>query len=324
MLFSAKLLARTFVLATLFALGGYGSAALADTKTEAIGNPSGTPFSFRCPAGKALIGWNYNATDHLTLIAPMCQSVEGINDTATVVGAPPGSPDTGFGAEDPNAKSGDPITCPDLGVMRSLSVFVTESLRVHHIRATCKAIGHAPVIIKPTTTNGGTSTANSAVNCETRTSYATGIFGTYSPSLAKGGVMSLGLFCFSGDEPHQDTADTGDDGNGDRPQADNGDNGDQGDNDKANADDGGNGDDGFPFQLEINIGPGNNGLNFGPKGKTRVLKDASTLYSDKGETEIAYFDRGDKIVVVGCEQKGKGWCQVIKPQPGLIWGGDLK
>jgi hypothetical protein len=320
MLFNRKSLSRALVLGALFAMAGAVPPALADTQTQAIGNTSGAPFNFHCPAGQALIGWNYNATDHLTLIAPMCQEVEFAGEKWTVVGAPPTSPASGFGAEDPGAKSGEPITCPDNGIMQRLSVFVTATLRVHHIRATCQAIGHPTTLIKSTATSGGASTANSEVKCETRTSYATGIFGTYNKSLAKGGIMSLGLNCFSGDKPQQDAADTGDDdGNGDAA-------GDQGDADQANADDGGDdGNGGFPNQLEINIGPDGVSLGAGGgKGKTRILKEASTLYSDKGNTEIAYFDKGDKVVVTACENKGQGWCQVAKPQRGLIWGGDLK
>ena len=160
--------------------------------------------------------------------------------------------------------------------------------------------------------DGGESTAQSSVSCDSRESYATGIFGTASKSLATGGVMSLGLFCFSADTPKtDDTADTGDD---DTQQADTGDNGD----DTGDNADQGNGD----LHLQITIGP--DGITFGPQGKVRVLKQASTLYSDKGNTEIDYLDKGQKVVVVGCEDKGKGWCQVIKPKPGLIWGGDLK
>jgi hypothetical protein len=168
------------------------------------------------------------------------------------------------------------------------------------------------VLIKPTLTDGGESTAQSSVSCDSRESYATGIFGTASKSLATGGVMSLGLFCFSADTPKtDDTADTGDN---DTQQVDTGDNGD----DTGDNADQGNGD----LHLQITIGP--DGITFGPQGKVRVLKQPSTLYSDKGNTEIAYFDKGDKVVVLGCEDKGRGWCQVVKPQPGLIWGDDLK
>jgi hypothetical protein len=310
--FAARLLSRALLVGSLVVTAGFASAAMADTQTQAVGNSSGQPFSFRCKPGEGLVGWSYNATDHMTLIAPVCQKVEAAAEGFTAVGAPPPPPEGGYGAVDPAAKSGDLILCPDLGIMRGLQVAVTKTLRVHHVRATCKAINHAPVLIKPTLTDGGESTAQSSVSCDSRESYATGIFGTASKSLATGGVMSLGLFCFSADTPKtDDTADTGDD---DTQQADTGDNGD----DTGDNADQGNGD----LHLQITIGP--DGITFGPQGKVRVLKQPSTLYSDKGNTEIAYFDKGDKVVVLGCEDKGRGWCQVVKPQPGLIWGDDLK
>lgn len=317
-----KLLSDALRVGVLVVIASFASAAMADTQTTAVGNTNGKAFSFKCKPGQALVGWAYNATDHMTLIAPMCQKVESTAEGFTVVGAPPAAPEGGYGAEDPAAQSGDPILCPDLGIMRGLQVAVTETLRVHHVRATCKAINHAPVIIKPTLTNGGTSTAQSSVKCDSATSYATGIFGTASTSLTSGGVMSLGLFCFSADTPkNNDTANT-DTNDEDTQQADTGDNGDQGNGNGDNADNGDQGNGDGDMQLQITIG--DNGITFGPQGKARVLKEASTLYSDKGNTEIAYFDKGDKVVVLACENKGKGWCQVVKPQPGLIWGGDLK
>jgi len=95
---------------------------------------------------------------------------------------------------------------------------------------------------------------------------------------------------------------------------------DNGDADTADTgDDNGNGN---ALTFEINIDA--NGITFGPKGKVRVTRETTTLYSDKGNTEIDYLDKGQKVVVAACENKGKGWCQVIKPRPGLIWGGDLK
>jgi len=103
---------------------------------------------------------------------------------------------------------------------------------------------------------------------------------------------------------------------------------DNGNGDDGNGDGNGNGNgitiNGLPFQIQINLGPGQNGINFGPKGKLRTANDDTTIYSDKGNTEIAYLQRGQKVLVIGCEKKGKGWCQIAKPTPGLVWGGDLK
>lgn len=313
------------------AIASAASNAAADTRTKAVGNSSGNPFTFKCKAGEALIGWAYNSTDHMTLIAPMCQNVEMSDDGFVVTGTPPGAPDGGYGAVDPNAHAGDPILCPDAGVMRSMQVLTTATLRVHSVRMTCRGPHVAPTLVRPTLTDGPAATAKASVSCDSRHSYATGIYGTTSKSLSSGGVMSLGLFCFSAETPKgDDAADTGDDtaqpadaADSDTKTANTGD--DQGQQDTADTVD--QGDLGnllgnLPFKLQININ--GDGLNFGPKGKTRVLKDASTLYSDKGNTELAYFDKGDKVVVVGCENKGQGWCQVIQPQQGLIWGGDLK
>jgi hypothetical protein len=307
-------LSRSLALLALVVPLAFASAALADSKTKLIGNSSGTPFTAACPEGQALVGWGYNATDHLTSIAPMCQPVDGDHTT----GVATASPKDVYGADDPAALSGNAVICPDGGLMRTLTVSLTSSLRVHHIRPTCKAPNHAPIITTPTRTNGGAPpAAESNVSCRAD-SFATGMIGTYSDSLATGGVLSLGLICFApgkqkpapvADNPPTDSSDNDDNGD-----ADNGGGG--GDNADVPADNGG----GFDFQ--ITIGP--DGLNFGPKGKVRTVAEPTTLYSDRGNTEIAYFDRGDRVVVAGCEKKGRGWCQVIRPQPGLIWGGDMK
>lgn len=302
-------------------------AVLADTPTKTVGSNNGTDFSFSCPSGMALFGWGYNSTDHLTAIAPLCRAVvDGVSTQGEVPKA-----DAVYGAEDPSAGSGEPITCPDDGIMRTLQVFVTERLQVQQIRPTCKGPNHAPVLVRPTVISGQPSTTKSNVSCPSG-SYATGLIGTFSPSLATGGILSLGLRCFSADQANTTTADTttpppkngdgGDDGpapfgtdtpppdtaapppdDATPPPPDNNDMADQGD------------------QL---IDMGNGGVSYGAKGKARVLKDASTLYSDKGNTEIAYFNKGDKVTVVACEQQGAGWCQAVRPQPGLIWGGDFK
>ena len=80
--FAARLLSRALLVGSLVATAGFASAAMADTQTQAVGNSSGQPFSFRCKPGEGLVGWSYNATDHMTLIAPVCQKVEAAAEGA--------------------------------------------------------------------------------------------------------------------------------------------------------------------------------------------------------------------------------------------------
>lgn len=304
----STLFLRALVTVIGLSVAGFAPVALADTATKTVGSSEGTSFHVQCGPGEALAGWAYNATDRLTAIGPICQKIEDSDDGKVLVGAPPDSPKQVLGAEVPGAGSAEPAFCPDAGgVIRSLQVLLTATLQVHSIRGVCKAPHHAPSLTRSTATGAGPSTAKSSVSCA-NSSYATGMIGTYRESLPRGGILSLGLLCSDGSS---DQADDGD--NATPPDTDNNatppDNNDTGDN--------GNG-----FTIEINIDA--NGISFGPKGKVRVTKDTTTLYSDKGKTEIDYLDQGQKVVVAACENKGKGWCQVIKPKPGLIWGGDLK
>jgi len=314
-----RLLSRALVVAIGLLSAGFAPSAIADTSTRTVGSSDGTPFRAACPPGQALAGWAYNATDRLTAIGPLCQEVGDTDDGKSLVGEPVAAPKNVYGVEMPGAGSGDPIMCPDKGgIIRSLQVLLTANLQVHSIRAVCKAPHSAPSMIRPTTTSGGPSTAKSSVSCDTGVSYATGLIGTYKPSLASGGILSLGLLCF---DAKSDQADTGDNAT-QPPDTDNATPPDNGDADTADTgDDNGNGN-GNGLTFEINIDA--NGITFGPKGKVRVTRETTTLYSDKGNTEIDYLDKGQKVVVAACENKGKGWCQVIKPRPGLIWGGDLK
>jgi len=101
------------------------------------------------------------------------------------------------------------------------------------------------------------------------------------------------------------------------------------DDDHAKHDDdgdhGGGGDDGFLFgKLHFQIDVNGSTIKFGNKGKVRVVDEPTTIYKSKGEDELDYLDSGDKVVVVACEDKGKGWCAIVKPDVGYVWGADLK
>jgi hypothetical protein len=98
------------------------------------------------------------------------------------------------------------------------------------------------------------------------------------------------------------------------------------DDEKADDDHGGKGgDDGFLFgKLHFQIDVNGATIKFGNKGKVRVVDEPTTIYKSKGEDELDYLDEGDKVVVVACEDKGKGWCAIVKPEVGYIWGADLK
>jgi hypothetical protein len=91
------------------------------------------------------------------------------------------------------------------------------------------------------------------------------------------------------------------------------------------SDDEGDDDNGFVFgKLHFTIDVNGATIKFGNKGKVRVVDEATTIYKSKGEDELDYLDSGEKVIVVACEDKGKGWCAIIKPKVGYVWGGDLK
>jgi hypothetical protein len=316
-------IALTFALATSFA-----SSAIADTNTEKVGKPNGTPFEAKCPPNQAMVGWAYNYGDSLLAIGPMCESIAN----GQLSGQPPvASPKTVFGASS-GSTGGEGVVCkPEYGAVESISVVTGPDLRVLSIRATCRPFvgsGHGgSLLTAPMKTTGAIAPGGkSGVGCGNHV-YATGFVGSFIDGGPHPGIQSLGLICHDDADntppPPPQNADNGDDqDNGDQVNVDNG-NGDDG-----NGDGNGNGNgitiNGLPFQIQINLGPGQNGINFGPKGKLRTANDDTTIYSDKGNTEIAYLQRGQKVLVIGCEKKGKGWCQIAKPTPGLVWGGDLK
>lgn len=312
-----NILGRLLAAATLALALGMAPPALADTKTNIVGAGDGTPFSWTCPGGDALIGWGWNALYNMTGIAPVCQAL--VNGKPS--GAKPGAPTVGFGhacTGSPVCKTiigGGPVVCPNGGFMIGVEVSLNAQSHVHHLRAICKADGHPREIIKASTTvpdPAAVAVSSSEISCISIVgsgSYAVGVLGAFGKTVGTG-ITAFGLICSSPDQ----SADT--------PPADTGDSADTADTGSDTADVGDTGDSDLQEQIDVGIGP--DGVSFGPKGKARVLREPSTLYADRGDTEIAYFDAGDTVIVSACESKGRGWCKVIRPQPGLIWGGDLK
>lgn len=158
--------------------------------TRIIGGGDGNAFTASCGPGYALVGWGYNATSVLTAVVPVCQQVVD----GQLLGRHGQVARSASGGEAQGAMSGPPIFCPDDTAFKSLSVFLTSDLRVHHIRGTCYAPagGQAPTLIRPTLTAGGTAPAKQSVSCSP--TFAIGLTGTFSPSRG-GAITSLGLVC---------------------------------------------------------------------------------------------------------------------------------
>jgi len=281
------------------------SAALADTQTKVVGDDRGTKFAATCPPGEALTYMPYRYTNMLAGLGAACRSVgpQGFNAGYHL-------PDVFYGPDGESGTAGVEYNfsfCPNDMAVKALQVFFGDNLVVQSVRLTCHVVtGSKPgVIVARTNVTGVESTTSKSVNCPPGM-FATGFVGTYT-----GGIHSIGLSCHDFSAPAEDptpdeqTADTGDDGDDENdggPLVLKGDNG--------------------PFQLQITIGP--DGVTFGPKGKVRVLREDSTVYSDRGKTPVDYLEAGDKVAVVGCEHGGKGWCQIVAPETRLIWGGDFK
>jgi hypothetical protein len=308
MRFNSRVLRTIVTAACLAAAAGFATGATADTQTDKVGNPGGTPFTAQCPSGNALVGLAYNYGNEMLAIGALCQPIEG----KELTGERDANPRNVYGLS--GSQSQAYFCKPDYGEVRSLNISLNDKGYVHHLRVICAKVGggHGSSTSGATATlNPTASTTPSGVGCPQPNSYATGFVGAYSTY----GIRNLGLICHdvrddqaadtSGDDADQDTA--------------NADTGDQGDGDNSITIDG------FPFQIEVNIGPDQGGINFGPKGKTRTVRDGgTTVYADKGSTELGSLDKGAKVLTIGCEKGGKGWCQIAKPIPGLVWGGDLK
>lgn len=105
----------------------------------------------------------------------------------------------------------------------------------------------------------------------------------------------------------------------------------QDDDDEDHDDDNGNNghndddDDGFSFgKLHFQIDVNGATIKFGNKGRVRVVDEPTTIYKRKGEGEIAYLESGEKVTVVACEDQGDGWCAVVRPKVGYVWGSNLE
>jgi hypothetical protein len=245
MSFNGKLLRTVVMAACLVAAAGLATGAAADTKTEKIGRPGGTPFEAHCAAGQAVVGWAYTFGDVLMKIAPTCQDfADGVPS-----GTPAVSPKNLRGAEGGDGANG--AVCKDrYAPVVGLTVYTAPDLRVLSLRTTCRPMPGSgqggSVLLRYTDVDGidalkaaGSSAPHVATNCPTG-SYATGAFGAFVNGGPHPGIQSIGLVC------HDDAGGDGD-GNG-----------------KGKGKGGGNGHghgggisiDGFPLQLEINIGPG--------------------------------------------------------------------
>lgn len=102
---------------------------------------------------------------------------------------------------------------------------------------------------------------------------------------------------------------------------------DEDEEEQANDDDDEEGDEdnGFSFgKLHFQIDVNGATIKFGNKGKIRVVDEPTTIYKNKGKGELDYLDAGDKVTVVACEDQGDGWCAIVKPKVGYVWGSDLK
>lgn len=324
---------KTLALAVGLLLAG-SAGVLADTRTSAPGDGTGTAFATACDPGEALVGFDYNNAEMLLSVSAICKPVlpGGLGAAHRLKQM--------FGPSDQHVLRGghNSTRCPDDMVVRGLQVFVGLNLAVERVRLSCHVASGNKVglLVKHTNSSSATySTASKSVDCP-GIQYATGLLGTY-----KGGVRSLGLLC------HDDTpaaGPTGSDGKvkgqgGPFGKGQGGPFGKGGDHGPGHGPAGGpfgRGGGDMPLQFEIHIGPGGASLGakglpfgpeggqFGPKGKVRVLREASTVYADRQGTEIAYLDAGARVTVVTCENSGHGWCRISGPTPGLIWGGDLK
>jgi hypothetical protein len=72
--------------------------------------------------------------------------------------------------------------------------------------------------------------------------------------------------------------------------------------------------------FEVSLDPD---VSFGPVGKLRVAREPTTVYARQAGREIRYLDAGDRVRVVGCEDHGRGWCQIVKPTASFVWGADF-
>ncbi len=289
----------------------FAPSAYADSRSNTVGDNSGTPFVASCKPGEALVGVVYNSAEQMYAIGALCRPIADGAFTG-----PLEQPAHIFGLQ--GGDGNDPSVCPEGHAVHQVSVYLTTNNRVHHLRFICRNIvgDHtADVYMKATTASGPVgSTGIAKCTGIAVGEYATGIVGTYG-----GGVTSLGLQCHNLEDNSSDTGDntTTNTDTADNPPADT-------DTDTDN----GNGDDGNNNTITIQVTPPDQllppkTLKPGPSGGVRTVKVATTLYAKPAGKELAYLNPGDKVSVVACENGGRGWCQVSKPAKGFVWGDDL-
>ena len=316
------------------AVAGLASGAIADTDTRLVGDGSGKPFVSACAPGQAVIGWAYESVGQLTAITAICQQVDSAGRASGDV-----IPSRDVAGVD-GGDSGDAILCKNSQTIQSLDVHMDSNLHVLYIRGVCHGPGAAPALVRPTKSTGGNAeAARKGVDCGAST-YATALIGTFGDSGRDQGIRSMGLRCHPLGDPVAAAPDTG----GPKGAAGTG-NASKPDDTADNDDDGIHVLGGGPLQLDVSVGPdgvkigtgkggiqvkggkpgGKTGSKSGSsdKGKLTFAAQPTTLYARPGGKEIAYLDAGDKVTIIACEDNGQGWCQVSRPQPGYIWGGDL-
>jgi hypothetical protein len=307
----------------MFSVGlmlGLASAAVADSDSVIVrGIPAGDKFEATCPDGQAAVGFVYNAAESLTAIGTYCAKVEN----GKISGSPI-KPKSIRGVK--RGKAFAASLCTDANAVAALLVVQNGLQLIRHIQILCRedlagagydhganqSLVDLPAQ-QPGLGNGFPPNdplyilQDGAPALCPEATYATGFIGTY---LAGQSITSIGLRCsdpVTADKPQADTT---------KPDNGSGAGGDMTDPGDGASD----GEDGF--QITLQIGP--NTLKFGPKGKVRKAKEATTVYAEPDGDEIAYLDKGEKVTVLACEDKGKGWCQVTRPEAGFVWGGDLK
>jgi len=297
----------------------------AATDTPILPTPGGIKVIAQCDKGEAVVGYAYTASQWLTSIGALCEAIKDGKVVPPVFklkdlhGATAGAP---F----------DPAVCPIGSAITGLSlIYYPMKNAIRSFYTICSKIEGGKAVGKPEAINESRFLPPEALGPVSPgdPSWTPGAIGGIAcpegqfaiaflgGSAKEAGFLGLGLRCLVGAKPppppedDEATTDTGD--NDTMTDGD-----DEGDDTGITVDSGDNG-----FKITIQIGP--NTLKFGPQGKVRVANEPTTIYAKPdGKKELDYLDKGAKVTVLACEQKGRGWCQIVKPRPGFVWGGDLK
>lgn len=290
---------RSFVASVTLAVAlAWSPLAMADTRTNTIGDQSGQPFKADCGRDEALVGFAYNSDQLLFAVSPLCR---GVADNA-LAGAV-STPKTAVGS-DGGKQSAEPEACTGMAdgmAIDRLDVWLDPGLRVHHVGATCHVIsGSKAGVLLKATFNSDTVAANSAAHRSASCgsgAYATGLVGTVN----NGAIGSLGLVCHKTDST--DTASTKAGNSGDTPPA---------------------ADTGPDTTASDNAGtpPTEKPVIYG-RGGVVVVGSDTTIYSKPEGKEVGYLRQGNDVKVVACDHHGKGWCQITIPKKGYVWGPDI-